>query len=79
MDVPISLGVLLAVAMSLVETAHHAEHAYFDSAVMLLFFLLIGRYLDALMRRKTHSVAANIAALKAETAIRFVSETRLQE
>ncbi|WP_204278153.1 hypothetical protein, partial [Escherichia coli] len=39
MDVPISLGVLLAVAMSLVETANHAHHAYFDSAVMLLFFL----------------------------------------
>ncbi len=38
MDVPISLGVLLAVGMSLVETAHHGTHAYFDSAVMLLFF-----------------------------------------
>src|SRR5262249_30798815 len=40
MDVPISLGVMLAVGMSLVETMNHAEHAYFDSAVMLLFFLL---------------------------------------
>ena len=32
MDVPISLGVLLALGMSLVETANHAEHAYFNSA-----------------------------------------------
>ena len=40
MDVPISLGVILALGMSLVETANHAEHAYFDSAIMLLFFLL---------------------------------------
>jgi Cu2+-exporting ATPase len=71
MDVPISLGVSLALGMSLVETANHAEHAYFDSAVMLLFFLLIGRALDHAMRRKTRAVAGNLAALKAETAHRF--------
>jgi P-type Cu2+ transporter len=71
MDVPISLGVLLAVVMSIVETAGHAEHAYFDSAVMLLFFLLCGRYLDHAMRRKTRAVAGNLAALRAEVAHRF--------
>ena len=71
MDVPISIGVTLALAMSLVETANHAEHAYFDSAVMLLFFLLIGRTLDHAMRRKTRAVAGNLAALKADTAHRF--------
>ena len=71
MDVPISLGVLLALGMSVVETANHAEHAYFDSAVMLLFFLLCGRYLDHAMRRKTRAVAGNLAALKAEVAHRF--------
>ena len=71
MDVPISLGILLALGMSLVETAQHAEHAYFDSAVMLFFFLLCGRYLDHAMRGKTRAVAGNLAALKAETARRF--------
>ncbi|MCC6779995.1 MAG: cadmium-translocating P-type ATPase [Hyphomicrobiales bacterium] len=71
MDVPISLGVLLALGMSVVETAAHAQHAYFDSAVMLLFFLLCGRYLDHAMRRKTRAVATNLAALKAEVAHRF--------
>jgi P-type Cu2+ transporter len=71
MDVPISLGVILALGMSLVETAMHAEHAYFDSAVMLLFFLLCGRYLDHAMRRKTRAVAANLAALKAQFAHRL--------
>ena len=71
MDVPISLGVLLALGMSVVETANHAQHAYFDSAVMLLFFLLCGRYLDHAMRRKTRAVAGNLAALKAEVAHRF--------
>jgi Cu2+-exporting ATPase len=74
MDVPISLGVILALAMSLVETVNHAEHAYFDSAVMLLFFLLIGRTLDHAMRRRTRAVAGNLAALKADTAHRFAGD-----
>lgn len=38
MDVPITLGVLLALGMSVFETLHHAEYAYFDSAIMLLTF-----------------------------------------
>jgi Cu2+-exporting ATPase len=71
MDVPISLGVVLALGMSVVETASHAQHAYFDSALMLLFFLLCGRYVDHAMRRKTRSVAGNLAALKAEVAHRL--------
>ena len=71
MDVPISLGVITALGMSLVETATHAEHAYFDSATMLLFFLLCGRTLDHAMRRKTRAVAGNLAALRADFAYRF--------
>ena len=74
MDVPISLGVLLAVAMSLFQTLNHAHHAYFDSAVMLLFFLLIGRYLDHTMRRRTRDFAANLATLRAETATRLLDD-----
>lgn len=71
MDVPISLGVLLALGMSVVETANHATHAYFDSAVMLLFFLLCGRYLDHEARRRVHLAAGNLAALRAVMAHRF--------
>jgi len=71
MDVPISIGVVLALGMSLVETAHHAREAYFDSAIMLLFFLLTGRALEHAMRRRTRAVAGNLAALKAESASRF--------
>ncbi len=60
MDVPISIGVLLATGLSLYETMTGGEHAYFDGAVMLLFFLLCGRALDATMRNRTR---AGIGAL----------------
>jgi Cu2+-exporting ATPase len=79
MDVPISIGVITALSMSVVETIHHAEHAYFDAAIMLLTFLLVGRYLDQNMRRRTRAVAGNLAALKAETATRFVSDIEISD
>jgi P-type Cu2+ transporter len=74
MDVPISLGVLMALGVSLYETIVSARDVYFDSAIMLLFFLLAGRTLDLAMRRKTRALAGNIAALKAETAERIAED-----
>lgn len=74
MDVPITIGVLLATGLSLVQTIMHAKHAYFDSAVMLLFFLLAGRYFDHMMRRKTRSFAENLATLKAESANKILAD-----
>ncbi len=79
MDVPISIGVILTLGMSVIETFNHAEHAYFDAAIMLLTFLLVGRYLDHNMRRRTRAVAGNLAALKAETATRFVGPGEVAE
>ena len=76
MDVPISIGVTLALGLSVYETATHATHAYFNSAIMLLFFLLVGRYLDLAMRRKTRLFAGNLASIKAEFAHRLDAERR---
>ena len=58
MDVPISIGVLMAVAISIYETAISGPHAYFDGAVTLLFFLLAGRVLDHAMRSRAEDGAA---------------------
>ncbi len=55
MDVPISIGVLLATGMSLYETVFGGGEAYFEGAVMLLFFLLAGRVLDAMMRDRARA------------------------
>jgi P-type Cu2+ transporter len=77
MDVPITIGIVLALAMSVYETAHHAEHAYFDSALMLIFFLLSGRVLDHAMRQRTNAAAANLAALHTPTATRLAPDGSL--
>jgi len=65
MDVPIVLAVLLAAGMSLWETINSGAHAYFDSAISLLFFLLIGRYLDSRARGRARASAENLLMLSA--------------
>ncbi len=60
MDVPISIGVLLTTAMSLFETISHGAHVWFDGAAMLLFFLLVGRTLDTVMRTRAQQGALSL-------------------
>ncbi|NWJ26196.1 cation-translocating P-type ATPase [Rhizobium sp. RM] len=63
MDVPIALAITLSYAVSLWETIHHGAHAWFDATVSLLFFLLIGRTLDHIMRDRARSAIAGLARL----------------
>ena len=55
MDVPISIGVTLATALSLFETMTGGHDAWFDGTLMLLLFLLAGRALDAAMRDRARA------------------------
>jgi len=71
MDVPISLAMILALAVSLAETMEGGEAAWFDAALTLAFFLLIGRYLDHRTRAAARSAAAELAALEVPMARRI--------
>lgn len=68
MDVPISLAVLLSVGLSLFQMGQDGSHVWFESATMLLFFLLIGRLLDASARGNAKGAASKLLALQAKTA-----------
>ena len=74
MEVPISLALLLASGISLYETIHGGEHAYFDAALSLTFFLLIGRYLDYKTRATARSAASELAALEVQKARRITDD-----
>lgn len=74
MDVPISLALILSSAISLFETFEGGEHAYFDAAVSLCFFLLAGRYLDYRSRAAARSAAEELAALEVPRATRLGPE-----
>lgn len=69
MDFPISMAISLAFIMSVYETIHHGEHAYFDASVSLLFFLLIGRTLDHMMRERARSAVRGLSQFAARGAV----------
>ncbi|MGF1543992.1 MAG: heavy metal translocating P-type ATPase [Parvularculaceae bacterium] len=77
MDVPISLAVILALSLSTYEFFADGEHAYFDAAVMLLFFLLIGRYLDHRLRWRARAAARDLLAMQTVAAHRLEADNSL--
>ncbi len=71
MDGPISFAIILTLFISLYESLLSGEHAYFEAVVMLIFFLLVGRYLDFRARAVARSAAQELAALEVPRAIRL--------
>lgn len=77
MDVPISIGVILTLAISFSETILGGRDAYFDAAVSLLFLLLVGRWLEHRLRARASSAAADLLAMQAPTATVIGPSARL--
>ncbi len=71
MDGPISFAIILTLFISLYESLLSGAHAYFEAVVMLIFFLLVGRYLDFRARAVARSAAQELAALEVPRAIRL--------
>lgn len=77
MDVPISLAIILALGISVYETAQSGAHTYYDAALSLTFFLLAGRVLDQRMRRAVRSAASDLSALEPSRTVRVEGDARV--
>jgi P-type Cu2+ transporter len=71
MDVPVAIGIGLAFAASAWNTLQHSGDVYFDSVVMFIFLLLLGRYVEMLARHRAGSTAEALLRLVPATALRI--------
>lgn len=67
-DVPIVAALVLTATMSFIELIRRGPDVYFDSVVMLLFVLLIGRYLDFRVRARSREAIERLVLLQARHA-----------
>ncbi|MBI2298839.1 MAG: heavy metal translocating P-type ATPase, partial [Armatimonadetes bacterium] len=77
MNVLISLGSSVAFLASLARMGHPG-HLYFDTAAMIIAFILIGRLLEALARRRTGEALRALLDLRPRTA-RLVADGETRE
>ncbi len=70
MDVPVSIGIVLAFVASVWNALTHHGEVYFDSVTMFVFFLSLGRYVEMIARHRAGSVADALARLAPVTARR---------
>ena len=73
MDVPISVGIILAVSLGLYDTINGGTDVYFEAATMLIFFLLVGRTLDESMRHRAKSSLGALSRIEPRSAIQIPS------
>jgi len=72
MDVPISLGIMIAFGGSLISMLRGSGHVYFDSVVMFIFFLLTARFLELAARKRASEHTEALIQSQATSAVREV-------
>jgi Cu2+-exporting ATPase len=75
MDLPISLGIIAAFAISLTATLLERGEVYFDSVSMLVFLLLAGRLVLYRAGQWAASASENLLQLEPKTARRLEHDT----
>jgi len=63
LDVPVVLGVGVAFLGSIVATLAEVRHVYADSAAMIVFLILLGRFLEGGARRRATGAVERLVAL----------------
>lgn len=63
MDVPVSIALILTFCASAYALAIRSGETYFDSVSMFVFFLLVGRYLEAKARLKAANRASDLLVI----------------
>lgn len=68
MDVPVTLGLSLAFAGSVLATLGIGTHVYYDSVVMFVFFLSLARYGEFIARRRSVQFAERLSKARPKLA-----------
>ena len=74
MDVPVSLGILVAFSGSLHASWTGHGEVYFDSVVMFIFFLLVSRYFELMARKRGAETAEHLGRSLPAMATRISGE-----
>ncbi|HVN41086.1 MAG TPA: cation-translocating P-type ATPase [Myxococcota bacterium] len=70
MDVPVVLGVSIALGASIAATWAEAPHVFMDSAAMIVFLILLGRSLERSASARAAGAVERLAALAPQRALR---------
>jgi Cu2+-exporting ATPase len=74
MDVPVSLGILVAFAGSVHATVTGLGEVYYDSVVMFVFFLLVSRYFELMARKRGAETAESLGQAMPVMATRLAAD-----
>ena len=76
MDLPVSIAIAAAYSASVYATFSNGPAVWFDSVVMFVFFLTVGRYLEMRARHRSIDRTVALSSLLPDTATRVAGDER---